>query len=773
MSLVSSAAAFVARNSRSATYEIEQSLRFDGGASLSRSGTIKGASTFSVWIKRGKLNDTLGVLGLREGSTSNYKQLFFEGSGYDSLGFDNSSGGNAYSNNKFRDPAAWFHVVVVSNTTGTGSKMYINGEEVSYRLQNTTTSSDTTGTIYIGALNGGGSQFNGYLAELHIVDSALDPTDFAEEDENGVWRPIEFTGSYGSNGVYLKFDETAANGIGHDHSGNGNNFTASGFTTTGAQRDTVTDTPTDNHCTLNNIDQTESGYLSSFVFSEGNLKIAFPSSPPTDFVSGTLFSTGAWYAEVECISVTRNANVNVLEPGALGFVGSAPGNRTNPSSGYSYSNSGNIRHGGVDESGAASWTAGDVIGVACNVDGNSLRFYKNGVLQKTYTTTRTEPMTIGCDGTDGGGNSSSFFINCGQQPYQYTPPTGFTALSTKNLPAPTIKDGSKNFNTVKFTAGTTTVSGVGFQPDWVWAKNRDQSYNHRLIDAVRGVKNDLYSNATTAEQTNQSDSLLTFTSDGFTHGKFGSADAENFVAWNWKANGSGSSNTDGDITSTVSANATAGFSIVTYTGTGTAGDGFGHGLGVAPKMVLIKGRSNADNWHVYHESNGNTGGTFLNLTNAFTTSQYFWNNTSPSSTVVTLSSSASNNQSGVTYVAYCFAEVEGYSKFGSYTGNGSANEGPFLYCGFKPAWWMVKRTDSTESWYIRDTTRDSINPISDALNPNASDAEGSYGSFDFLSNGIKIRESGTGSNTSGGTYIYAAFAENPFGGSGVSPATAR
>ena len=161
MSLVSSAAAFVARNSRSATYEIEQSLRFDGGASLSRSGTIKGASTFSVWIKRGKLNDTLGVLGLREGSTSNYKQLFFEGSGYDSLGFDNSSGGNAYSNNKFRDPAAWFHVVVVSNTTGTGSKMYINGEEVSYRLQNTTTSSDTTGTIYIGALNGGGSQFNG------------------------------------------------------------------------------------------------------------------------------------------------------------------------------------------------------------------------------------------------------------------------------------------------------------------------------------------------------------------------------------------------------------------------------------------------------------------------------------------------------------------------------------------------------------------------------------------------------------------------------------
>jgi hypothetical protein len=308
------------------------------------------------------------------------------------------------------------------------------------------------------------------------------------------------------------------------------------------------------------------------------------------------------------------------------------------------------------------------------------------------------------------------------------------------------------------------VTGVGFQPDWVWIKERSGVTDHGLYDAVRGVTKQIESNTDSAETT-EATGLTAFGTDGFTVGALAqlNTSADTYVAWNWKANGAGVSNTAGTISSTVSVSTTSGFSIVTYTGNGIVGATVGHGLGVTPSMFFIKGRSNVDNWHVYHASLGNTGGLFLNLTSAFLVSTFFWNNTSPSSTVFTLSSGSSNNSSGVTYVAYCFAPVAGYSAFGSYTGNGSA-DGPFVFTGFRPAYVLVKRSNDVADWAVWDTTRDSFNVMDSILIPNTSAAEATNAAYnvDALSNGFKVRNTATSFNGSGSTFVFMAFASNPF-----------
>jgi hypothetical protein len=270
-----------------------------------------------------------------------------------------------------------------------------------------------------------------------------------------------------------------------------------------------------------------------------------------------------------------------------------------------------------------------------------------------------------------------------------------------------------------------------------------------------------------------------FNTDGFTVSKQTGETGTNgtgstYVAWNWLANNtSGSSNTAGSITSTVAANTTAGFSIVSYTGTGATAT-VGHGLGSTPKMIIFKKRSGADNWVVYHVSVGNTAYLLLDQTSGSASSSGMFNNTSPTSSVFTVSTAGPNNGSGATFIAYCFADVKGYSKFGSYTGNGSA-DGTFIYTGFKPAFFIVKRTDSTSAWYMFDNKRDPYNYIGSELNPNTSNAEAISGAefYDFLSNGLKARRNSVGWNGSGASYIYMAFAENPFVTSGGIPVTAR
>jgi hypothetical protein len=336
---------------------------------------------------------------------------------------------------------------------------------------------------------------------------------------------------------------------------------------------------------------------------------------------------------------------------------------------------------------------------------------------------------------------------------------------------PTINRGDDYFQVVTYTGNgsTNTITGLRFQPDFVWIKGRSGATDHALYDAVRGTTKDLVSNSTAAETT-QSTGLTSFNSDGFTLGALSkvNTNAATYVAWCWKANGAGSSNTSGSITSTVSVNTTAGFSIVTYTGTG-ANATVGHGLGVAPKMIIIKGRSTAFDWAVYHASLGNTTTILLNSSGAALAPQsFFWQNTTPTSSVIYLGSWAELNASSATQVAYCWAEIAGFSRFGSYTGNGST-DGTFVYTGFRPEFIMFKRTNDVSDWNILDTTRSPYNTSITRLWANSSNAENSSAvnyDIDILSNGFKQRNTNTStssnSNLNGSTYIFMAFAENPF-----------
>ena len=338
-----------------------------------------------------------------------------------------------------------------------------------------------------------------------------------------------------------------------------------------------------------------------------------------------------------------------------------------------------------------------------------------------------------------------------------------------------------HFNTKLYT-GTGNdnhgITGVGFQPDLTWIKERSSTSSHAWWDAVRGVTKKVESDNNQAEGTDAT-GLKSFDSDGFTTGTSPQINQSGVTncAWNWKAAGAGSANTDGTINSTVSANTTSGFSIVSYTGNGTAGATIGHGLGIAPKVVLVKRRSQAGQWVMGHDSLGFTKFLELDLTGAAQTSTVRFNDTAPTSSVFTVGSTADTNQNGTTIIAYCFAEIPGYSKFGSYTGNGSTN-GTFVYTGFKPAFIIYKGAvgaNAADNWEMVDNKRSTYNGVENVLYPNLNNAEGTGVTtrMDLLSNGFKMRTSGTDYNGSGQTYIYMAFAENPLVGTNNIPATAR
>ena len=342
-----------------------------------------------------------------------------------------------------------------------------------------------------------------------------------------------------------------------------------------------------------------------------------------------------------------------------------------------------------------------------------------------------------------------------------------------------INKPSLHFNTVLYTGngGTQSITGVGFQPDWIWIKCRSDADDHTATDAVRGNTKVIYPNGTAVEGTSSS-RITSFDSDGFSLGSSGdtNSNSRTFASWNWKANGAGSSNSDGSITSTVSVNTTAGFSIVKYVGNATSGATVGHGLGAAPDAMIIKNYSTSGaQWTVFNQSLGNTKGMQLDSTAVAGTSAAYWNNTSPSATVFTLGNGGDPNGNGANTIAYCFKSIKGYSKFGSYTGNGNA-DGTFIYTGFKPAWIMTKRaTGSSNEWYVYDNKRTPTNPSLAYIvsNTNSAENNGSQQDRDMLSNGFKIRNGNAAQNASGSTYIYMAFAENPIVGTNNIPATAR
>jgi hypothetical protein len=356
-------------------------------------------------------------------------------------------------------------------------------------------------------------------------------------------------------------------------------------------------------------------------------------------------------------------------------------------------------------------------------------------------------------------------FNFGQQPFTYTPPTGFVALNTYNLPTSTIVAGNKVMDATTYTGTllSNSITNAGaFKPDLVWVKSRSAATDNKLTDSVRGVTKGLISNTTGAETTD-TQGLTAFGTGGFTVGT--NTDYNNlsatYVAWQWQAGqGTTSSNTSGSITSTVSVNASAGFSVVTYTGTGVNAT-IGHGLGVAPQFIAIKIRNNSYSWRNYHVSTGNTGYVYFNSSDAYTASSTTFNNTSPTSSVFSVGTEANTNASGGTFVAYCWAQVAGFSQFGTFVGNGTADN-VFVYLGFRPKFLMFKPTTGAGgNWVTMDSSRDTYNVAVNLLNPDGSGAEytASVIQVDFLSNGFKVRGSWAGFTLNP---IYAAFAENPF-----------
>ena len=795
--------------------QISRSLRFNSADSayLNRTPASAGSTTLgtlSNWIKLGVISTdrmTYHVAGT-SGNNNRFYITFNADNTFQIVGYNSSASIvlNLNTTQLFRDPSAWYHIVVAIDTTQATSsnraKLYINGTQVTafstatYPSQNQALGFTNNTSTLIGSNQGVGNLFNGYITEVNFIDGlALDPSYFGfNNSDTGVWTPRQYTGTYGTNGFYLNFSDnsnTTAATLGKDYSGNGNNWTPNNFSVTaGSGNDSLVDSPTSygtdtgvggevrgNYATLNPVDSATSASNPS----NGNLDWSSAAANANYYPSrGTIgVSSGKWYWEVTPTSSGGGFQIGIAGQ-AVNFANNPTQQLYNCVDGYVYFSSAFKGNNGSTASYGATYTTNDVIGIALDMDAGTLVFYKNGVSQGTAYSSLSGTFFAAISDNSASDNSAATF-NFGQRPFTYTAPSGFKALCTQNLPTPTIGATSTTqandyMNVVTWTGVNSTagrsVTGVGFSPDFVWAKRRSASADHLLYDTIRGagVTKELSSNVTLAEGANNTDIydyLSSFDADGFSSTWSGSNTAYYFnelnatyVAWNWNAGGSTVTNTSGTISAQVRANTTSGFSIVTYTAPSSGAFTVGHGLGVAPAFIITKSRSNAYSWGTYHQSIGNTGRVDLNSASGTTTTQNSgWNNTSPTSTVFSMGSDWAG--SGITYVAYCFAPVAGYSAFGSYTGNGSA-DGPFVFTNFRPRFILIKRTDSTANWRILDTARDTYNVEQYELYPNLTNAEGTFSALDGLSNGFKIRTSDTAYNASGGTYIYAAFAESPF-----------
>jgi hypothetical protein len=810
MTIISAGGAVVGAGGAAGGYQIERSLRFDSSASahLSRTFGAPGDQqkwTWSCWVKgyfvraSGSFSlfevtsgDGSIATGIRFNATGNF-EYFCQGSG---LGT-----GNLITSAVYRDPSAWYHLVVAVDTTQATAanriKMYVNGVQVTafgtatYQNQNTNTLVGTTSYAHIiGKIPYASVYYNGYMTEVHFVNAQqLSPTDFGEYNEDtGVWQPKAYSGSYGTNGFYLNFADNASTAtLGDDLSGNSNDWSTSGFSVTaGVDNDSLVDTPTNygedtgvggevrgNYCTFNAVKPV----TNSITFSNGNLQYKPGSSwSTTTYVEGTLGvlggSTGKYYWEM-----------SADQTGGLWTAGVALQNNTIGGSNIGTTgsvmlyNDAKYVNGTETSSYLTVLAVNEVLGIALDAATGKVWFRDSGGFLGSgdpAAGTNEAGIPTGFSGAtlvpvSQANSASTVTANFGQRPFAYTAPSGFQALCTQNLPESeaTIPNGGEYFTPYLYTADNTSPksrTGIGFAPDFLWFKDRDVTFSHALYDIVRGTNKGLQSNTTAAGNTYTL--LSTFGSDGFTTTTDGTVgnllnnSTDDYVVWAWKGGGSGVSNTAGSITSTVSANTDSGFSIVTYTGTG-ANATVGHGLGVAPKMVIAKSRAAARSWTCWHTAFAGTDYILLNSTNGKATYAPIWNSTVPTSSVFSLGTDTNIN-SVETCVAYCFAAIPGYSAFGSYTGNGSA-DGPFVYTGFRPAFVLVKGSSFSSNWIMWDTARDPYNMTVNRLLANGSNADSSGFNYDIdiLSSGFKLRAAGEiNGNTQ--TFIYMAFAENPF-----------
>ena len=806
-------------------YQISRSVRIRQSASAYFNRTFATPTsnqkmTLSCWVKIGSTSQTAGQLTLLNGgngtqvnASNSFIQLRTDGTALKLQILCNGGGAATVGGYRtfapyYRDNSAWYHIVLAADTTQATAanryRGYVNGVEITSYTgvdpdQNVNiTWLNTAVEHLIGKNNeGGGPVYSDtYITEMYWIDGQqLTPTSFGQFNSvTGVWQPKRYAGTYGTNGFYLNFSDNSgvtATTIGKDYSGNSNNWTPNNISiTAGATYDSMTDVPTlyadggngrGNYAVLNAVQ--ESGTLI-----DGNLRFTGLAGSYTGRKSTIAIpSSGKWYWETNV--TTQN--------GAIGnwfIVGMCTGSLALTAytggvvGAISYGDRNDGRHitnetTTISNSAVIDFATGDVLQCAYDVGTGKFWFGRNNSWFDSSVGTTGNPAA-GTNQTLTAAAKEWFpylqmneannigDINFGQRPFAYTPPTGFVALNTQNLPAPTITNGANYMAATLYTGNggtqsiTNTVNGVSFQPDLVWNKARSSATSHNLTDSVRGVQKSLFSNLSNAELA--SCELTAFNSNGYTLVRDAARAEQNentvtYVGWQWNAGGSTVTNTSGSISAQVRANPTAGFSIVTYTGNGTnPGATIGHGLGVTPAMIIAKSRNAVGEWPSYHQSLPISNTVYPNAIYASST---FLNRFSAvSSTTFTTGSSGSElNTNGTTYVAYCFSAVAGYSAFSSYTGNGSA-DGPFVFTNFRPRWVMIKRTDANENWQMYDTSRNTSNVVGEYLLANSSGAGATITVLDFLSNGFKIRVDGTnpGVNTSGGTYIYMAFAENPF-----------
>lgn len=780
-------------------YKMDKSLRFRPSASayLNRvpaSASNRTTYTWSGWVKRGLLGG------------SNY-EIFSAGTsspGYDAirLGADSlqfyTQGGNAGSANListavFRDPSSWYHIVVaVDSTQATASnrvKMYVNSSQITalstaqYMNQHNTSVINSAVAHNIGCVNVGGllNFFDGYLADVNFIDGqALTPASFGETNAlTGVWQPKAYTGTYGTNGFYLDFEDTSSvAALGTDSSGNSNTWTVNNVSlTAGVTYDSMTDVPTltsatvCNYPVLNGVELTAAGSLY-----DGNLRIANYSSW-TSAKSTIAMPSGKWYAEVT-VNAVNYCEIGIFQTdktlpaaGGFGYPGYSP-------FGYcllSFSTGSQLDNNNGQTNYGSGVSVGDVLMMAYDAVNGKLYFGKNGTwfASSDPATGANPPISVSASTqysfvAANNGTNTGISINFGQRPFAYTPPTGFVALNAFNLPTSTILKGNTVMDATLYTGNGSTqtiTNAAGFQPDLVWVKSRSSALEHKESNSVRGATKATKPNSTDPETTD-TNGITAFNSNGFSLGTDSNynTNAATYASWQWKAGGTAASNTSGTITSQVSVNASAGFSVLTFNGTG-ANATVGHGLGVAPSMFIVKNLTNAaGNWAMGHASLSSFSGDaiYLNSTAAQFSAGTFWNSTAPTSSVISLGSSPQVNESAQPIMAQVWAAIAGYSSFGSYTGNGST-DGTFVYTGFRPKVIWIKNRGGANGWRQYDTTRSPYNLTNLYLQSSSSAAEQTSGaSIDILSNGFKIRDSDAGVNGSGSVYIYAAFAENPF-----------
>lgn len=759
-------------------YNLTKSLRFrnSAGAYLSRTPSTTGTGggktfTYSCWAKIDCIGNYNWLLigGLLSSSAD--CALYIDSVGQMKFN-DRPSGAYVNSTAVYRDPSAWYHFIFAVDTTqGTASnriKMYVNGVQTTSFSSTNYPSQNTVLNIGINQVQrictrDDGNTSSMYLTETHFIDGQqLTPSSFGETDSiTGVWKPKRYTGTYGTNGFYLPFTDVALTsgsnaGLGKDFSGNGNYWNTNNISVTaGVTYDSMTDVPTLTSATASNYPTLNPLVQNSYIAaSNGNLTATSTTNNVALIPSTMAFPPGGkYYFELTCqTAIGTNFYQSI---GIWGVNQFSSYFTTSDSTYYSYGAlDGKKYNAGVSASYGATWTNGDVVAAALDLVNGTLTFYKNGVSQGVaYTgidTTIPFYAATYC-------YTTQCSLNFGQQGFKYTPPTGYVALNTYNLPDSTIVAGNKVMDATTYTGNNTTnviTNTGGFKPDLVWLKGRSNATVATLQDSVRGVNKYVIPSSTGAEGTDGS--LTSFNSNGFSLttdlGNAYNYNGYSYVGWQWQAGqGTTSSNTSGSITSTVSVNASAGFSIATFTSPSSGAYTVGHGLGIAPSLVISKERNVSGIWSVYHISTGD-GRLQLQSTAAVTTGVF---TTAPTSSTIWFPSSYAD---GSQRVAYCWSEIAGFSKFFSFGGNGSTDNA-FIYCGFRPKWVLIKRTDSTSNWFLLDTSRSPYNVSNALLRPNLSDAEVTATNMDLLSNGIKIRDAGFGS---GETYIGIAFAENPF-----------